>query len=136
MQVEEAVMHFLKADCEAKAVEACLKAGLWGKARQILKNRKDPAASEKLFKIATHLEQNGDLSEAEEAYVEVIHSRVICHSLYSNRPGSLQEFIRAKLILPATLQANAIDKAVKMRYERGQLDAALKASRRSDQSTW
>lgn len=71
LQVEEAVAHFVKAGCGDKAIEVCINARLWRKARQLLKGQKDPAAMEQLLAVAKQLDEQGDLSEAEQAYLEV-----------------------------------------------------------------
>ncbi|XP_026194533.1 intraflagellar transport protein 172 homolog [Cyclospora cayetanensis] len=94
-KVEEAVAHFIKAGCKDNAVEACLSGGLWQKARQLLKGQRDEASVQKLLAVARKLEDQGDMSEAEQAYLEV----------------------------------NAVERAVRMRLERGQLAIALKIVR-------
>ncbi|KAL8431015.1 hypothetical protein ACSSS7_005568 [Eimeria intestinalis] len=92
--VEDGVAHLLKAGRGAEAVKVCMEARLWKQARHLLKERKDAEAMQNLLSVAEHLEQQGDLSEAEDAYI----------------------------------QAEALDRAVKMRFDRGQQEAALKAS--------
>ncbi|KAL8429878.1 hypothetical protein Efla_004692 [Eimeria flavescens] len=96
---EAAIAHFLKAGCELQALDACMQAGLWRRAarllQQQLQQQTDPEAAKQLLLVASKLEEQGDLSEAEDAYV------------------------------------NAVERAVNMRLERGQTQAAFQLARRA-----
>ncbi|KAL8445434.1 hypothetical protein Emag_005120 [Eimeria magna] len=81
--VEDGIAHLVKAGRGAEAVKVCMEARLWKQALHLLKDRKDAEALRTLLSVAEHLEQQGDLSEAEDAYV----------------------------------QAQALDRAVKMRFD-------------------
>lgn len=71
MQAEAAVLHFTAAGCGDKAVEACVRGGLLRQARQLLKVQKGPLVPQQLLSLGKQLEEAGDLSEAEEAYLDV-----------------------------------------------------------------
>ncbi|KAL8449625.1 hypothetical protein Emed_002880 [Eimeria media] len=67
--VEDGIAHLVKAGRGAEAVKVCTEARLWKQALHLLKERKDAEALKTLLSVGEQLEQQGDLAEAEDAYV-------------------------------------------------------------------
>lgn len=71
VQVEAAVSHLEEAGESGLAIKTCIDRKLWRRALRLLARNIGPEVTEDLLHVAGHLEQEGDLNEAEAAYIQV-----------------------------------------------------------------